>query len=75
MALIVVIWALIFYPQSLKHSQNKISDQFLNLKNRVNSAVSIFKTETPAAKIDQPKTEEDVQELRARVFGDSIKRS
>jgi|TARA_B100001971_G_C18151477_1_gene516052 hypothetical protein len=72
MAVIVAIWGLWLYPSSIKLTRDQeAQSKFLDFKNKLNSAFSIFDKENST-----PVSEEvDIQDLRERVFGDTTKRS
>lgn len=69
---IAALWATIFYPASLKRSGIASRGEFGAFQDKLKDAFSIFKKKTPAAKVETPDPE--IQDLRERVFGDSIKR-
>jgi|GEM_PF-1407027 len=71
--IIAVLWATVFYPASLKKSSNSSAQQFNEFRNKINNAFSIFKKSEPA-EANKPSSDAEIQDLRERVFGDSVKR-
>lgn len=71
-AIIASLWATIFYPASLKRSGIASRGEFGAFQDKLKDAFSIFKKKTPTAPAQAPDAE--LQDLRERVFGDSIKR-
>lgn len=69
---IAVLWATIFYPTSLKRSGVSSSQEFGDFQTKLKDAFSIFKKKTPETSNQVPDAE--IQDLRERVFGDSVKR-
>ena len=71
MAVVAVLWALVFYPHSLKKYSATANNGFAGFKSQVSGALSIFKkSPAPAA----ANAAEDIDSLRERVFGDSTKK-
>ena len=72
-AVIVVLWATIFYPASLRLGDNSSQQHFSEFKNRINNALSVFKNKK-SVEATKAGPEDDIQDLRSRVFGDAVKR-
>ncbi len=67
MLAIILLWILWFYPRSLQKMDNKNIAGYLGFKNSLREALSIFKKPDPTP---APDANPDIDELRARVFGD-----
>ena len=75
MVIIVIIWGVWFYPNSLKTVQNEeAQNKYINFKNTITNSFSIFdknKTKT----LNESEENLDVEYLRQRVYGDSANRN
>ncbi|OGY92197.1 MAG: hypothetical protein A3H70_00915 [Candidatus Komeilibacteria bacterium RIFCSPLOWO2_02_FULL_48_11] len=70
---IVILWATVFYPASLKKVSRSSQQQFSEFRNKINDAFTIFKKRQPT-ETENSNPNAEIQDLRERVFGDSIKR-
>lgn len=71
--IIAALWATIFYPASLKQAGSSSKQQFNEFQNKINDAFSIFK-KSQSVETENASPDAEVQDLRERVFGDSVKR-
>ncbi len=72
MFFIGALWAAVFYPHSLKKYSSTADGSFSDFKDKINSALSVFKKSTAP---DAPPKAEEIDSLRERVFGDTTKRA
>lgn len=70
---IMVLWATVFYPASLKQVSSSSQQQFNEFQNKINDALAIFKKSRPVES-ENISPDAEAQDLRERVFGDSVKR-
>lgn len=73
MLVVAGLWAFWFYPQSTVRLGTGDPRAYAEFKSRLNQAFSLFRKNRQANN-DNNKISDEVQELRQRVFGDSIKR-
>ena len=69
MLAIIVLWAWWLYPQSTRWLSRANPGQYENFKNKLNDAFAIFKKNKIS---ENDSASEAVQELRAKVFGDTV---